>query len=291
MQLLRLTDTLTLVKAPVTGFFNTCHGLLMTGPQRVLIDGNAGRDNLDRLIREFGVEQHLATHFHLDHAVQVGFMMERLQGRVRVSAAEHPFFASLDYFIAHTGIGEDGLAATWAKIARDSYGWGDSPGAGVFGPGEVLDFGKNRFQVIALPGHSPGHLGFWEPDEKILFAVDIGLDRFGPWYGFNHCRLKEYLASIEELRRYPARLLLGSHSDPVAEADIRIAIAGLRSKIMQRHEAILRAVEKLGPRAEDLVNHGLIFPKDYRVPKPWPAVFHFWERTMIERHLEMEDRR
>ena len=286
MQLVRLTDTLTLVKAPVTGFFNTCHGLLITGRRRVLIDGNAGRENLERLIREFDVEEHLATHFHLDHAIQVGFMMERLEGRVRVSAAEHEYFASLEYFISHTGLGQNGLAAIWTGIARESYGWGDAPAAGVFGPGEVLEFGRNRFEVIALPGHSPGHLGFWEPGEKILFAVDVGLDRFGPWYGFTHCRLEEYLASIEELRRYPARLLLGSHSDPVAEADIPGAIAGLKDKIEQRQRAILGAAEKLGSRAEELVNQGLIFPKGYQVPEPWSAVFHFWERTMIERHLE-----
>jgi len=289
MQLLRLTDTLTLVKAPVTGFFNTCHGLLVAGRRPVLIDGNAGRENLERLIRQFGVHEHLATHFHLDHAIQVGFMIERLEGRVRVSAAEHPYFASLDYFIAHTGLGQNGLAKIWTGIAKGAYGWLDSPAAGVFGPGEVLEFDRNRFEVIALPGHSPGHVGFWEPREKILFAVDVGLDRFGPWYGFTHCRLEEYLASIEELRRYPARLLLGSHSDPVTEADIPGAIAGLKDKIEQRHQAILRAVEKLGSRAEDLVNQGLIFPKDYRVPEPWPAVFHFWERTLIERHLEFAE--
>lgn len=287
MQLVRLTDTLTLVKAPVTGFFNTCHGLLISGRRPALIDGNAGRENLERLIRDFGVHEHLATHFHLDHAIQVGFMMERLEGRVRVSAAEHDYFASLDYFIAHSGLGQNGLAEIWTGIAKDNYGWVDSPAAGVFGPGEVLEFDRNRFEVIALPGHSPGHVGFWEPVEKILFAVDIGLGKFGPWYGFPHCRLAEYLASIEELRRYPARLLLGSHSDPVPEADIPGAIAGMKAQIEQRHQAILRAVEKLGSRSEDLVNQGLIFPKDFRVPEPWPAVFRFWERTLIERHLEL----
>jgi glyoxylase-like metal-dependent hydrolase (beta-lactamase superfamily II) len=287
MKLQRLTDTLTLVKAPVTGFFNTCHGLLVTGPRPVLIDGNAGRENLDRLIREFGVGEHLATHFHLDHAIQVGYLMERLEGRVRVSAAEHPYFASLDYFIAHTGLGEDGLAAIWTGIAKGNYGWVDSPAAGGFGPGETLDFGRNRFEVIALPGHSPGHVGFWEPAEKILFAVDIGLGKFGPWYGFTHCRLSEYLASLEELSRYPARLLLGSHADPVAEPDIPGALGEVKRKIEDRHEQILRAADRFGARAGDLVNRGLMFPKDYRVPEPWPAVFRFWERTMIERHLEM----
>ena len=195
MKLLRLTDTLTLVQAPVTGFFNTCHGLLITGPRRVLIDGNAGRENLDRLIRSRA--RGASCHSLSSRSRHPGRLHdERLSGRVRVSAAEHPYFASLDYFIAHTGLGENGLAQIWTGIARNEYGWIDSPEAGVFGPGEVLDFGKNRFEVMALPGHSPGHLGFWEPRERILSRWTWAWTRFGPWYGFTHCRLDEYLAAI-----------------------------------------------------------------------------------------------
>ena len=48
---------------------------------RAMAHPEIGRRILERLIREFGVEEHLATHFHLDHAIQVGFMMERLEGR------------------------------------------------------------------------------------------------------------------------------------------------------------------------------------------------------------------
>ena len=122
-------------------------------------------------------------------------MMERLSGRVRVSAASIPILPRWIISSPHRA-GRERPGSNLDPHRRNEYGLIDSPEAGVFGPGEVLDFGKNRFEAMALPGHSPGHLGFREPRERILFAVDVGLDRFGPWYGFTHCRLDEYLAAI-----------------------------------------------------------------------------------------------
>lgn len=53
----------------------------------------------------------------------------------------------------------------------------------VFGPlkqqsrplkeGEHLDFDGISFQVIALAGHTMGHIAYWQPDKKWLFSGDV----------------------------------------------------------------------------------------------------------------------
>jgi hydroxyacylglutathione hydrolase len=38
--------------------------------------------------------------------------------------------------------------------------------------GDTLEFGKTNGKILALPGHTPGSVGFWFPEEKILFTGD-----------------------------------------------------------------------------------------------------------------------
>jgi hydroxyacylglutathione hydrolase len=40
-------------------------------------------------------------------------------------------------------------------------------------PGEELAVGRLRFQVLHTPGHTPGHVSFYEKDEGVLFDGDV----------------------------------------------------------------------------------------------------------------------
>jgi glyoxylase-like metal-dependent hydrolase (beta-lactamase superfamily II) len=39
--------------------------------------------------------------------------------------------------------------------------------------GEILPEVLGGLQVIAAPGHSPGHLAFWQPERRLLFCGDV----------------------------------------------------------------------------------------------------------------------
>src|SRR5262245_2355871 len=38
--------------------------------------------------------------------------------------------------------------------------------------GDVVDLGDRRFEVLHLPGHTPGEIGLWEADTGTLFSGD-----------------------------------------------------------------------------------------------------------------------
>jgi glyoxylase-like metal-dependent hydrolase (beta-lactamase superfamily II) len=42
--------------------------------------------------------------------------------------------------------------------------------------GDVVDLGDRSFEVLHLPGHSPGSIGLWEPATKTLFSGDAVYD-------------------------------------------------------------------------------------------------------------------
>ena len=39
--------------------------------------------------------------------------------------------------------------------------------------GDSLDLGGRRLSVLHTPGHSPGHVCFWEPERGYLFSGDL----------------------------------------------------------------------------------------------------------------------
>jgi glyoxylase-like metal-dependent hydrolase (beta-lactamase superfamily II) len=102
---------------------------------------------------------------------------------------------------------------------------GDAPiDLGLCG-GETLRLGASRrVEVLALPGHTPGHLGLWDPQTETAIVIDAVLgdgiyDRAGnrlipPRY----YSVADYEATIRRLRALDPALLLTAHY-PVMERD------------------------------------------------------------------------
>ena len=38
---------------------------------------------------------------------------------------------------------------------------------------DTISFGNTKWKIFFLPGHSPGHIGFYDAKEKILFSGDV----------------------------------------------------------------------------------------------------------------------
>jgi glyoxylase-like metal-dependent hydrolase (beta-lactamase superfamily II) len=97
---------------------------------------------------------------------------------------------------------------------------GDAPiDVGLLG-GETLRLGPSwRVEVLALPGHTPGHLGLWDPRSGAAIIIDSVLsdgvyDRAGnrlipPRY----YSARDYEATIRRIRALDPALLLTAHYD------------------------------------------------------------------------------
>jgi glyoxylase-like metal-dependent hydrolase (beta-lactamase superfamily II) len=100
---------------------------------------------------------------------------------------------------------------------------GDAPVDMGLRGGETLRLGRSwRVEVLALPGHTPGHLGLWDPRSGTAIIIDAVLadgvcDRAGrrlipPRY----YATADYEATIRRLRALDPELLLTAHY-PVME--------------------------------------------------------------------------
>jgi glyoxylase-like metal-dependent hydrolase (beta-lactamase superfamily II)/8-oxo-dGTP pyrophosphatase MutT (NUDIX family) len=92
--------------------------------------------------------------------------------------------------------------------------------------GALLDLGpaphgKGRWHLTALhtPGHAPGHLAFYEPHYRLLFAGDMVSTLTSVVIAPGEGDLAVYLDSLRRLQILPARLLLPAHGPPSARPD------------------------------------------------------------------------
>lgn len=85
-----------------------------------------------------------------------------------------------------------------------------APATRVVEDGDVIDLGDRVFEVIHLPGHSPGSMGLWETASGPLFTGDAIYD--GELLdSLYHSDVPDYLETLERLRALPARVVHGGH--------------------------------------------------------------------------------
>lgn len=78
--------------------------------------------------------------------------------------------------------------------------------------GDVIDLGNRHFEVLHLPGHSPGSIGLWEAKTGTLFSGDAVYD--GPLLdALPHSDRAAYARTMERLLSLPVNVVHAGH-DP-----------------------------------------------------------------------------
>jgi glyoxylase-like metal-dependent hydrolase (beta-lactamase superfamily II) len=134
------------------------------------------------------------------------------------------------------------------------------PVARLLEDGEILTLDgpvPDAWQVLHTPGHAPGHICLWNPDERAAIVGDmvasVGTILIDPIDG----DMRVYLEQLDRLARLGARVALPAHGEPIDEptALFRYYIAHREkreAKIVAARDA-LRAAGKPSPTAEDIV--------------------------------------
>lgn len=157
---------------PVTAFEQNCSLILDEDSQRLAIVDPGG--DIDRILDAIGQmggqpEKILVTHAHLDHVGAVAELAERLGIPVEGPHIEDKF---------------------WIDMLPQQAQMLGLPAPAAFTPdrwlqdGDHVTVGGLKFQVLHCPGHTPGHVVFYNAGEKlalvgdVLFAGSIGRTDF-----------------------------------------------------------------------------------------------------------------
>lgn len=206
-----LGDGVTWIFEPHIDAFYRCNIWHIRGRDRdALIDSGMGVVSLRAYVAALAERPVLAiaSHTHFDHIGAHHEFAER---------AVHPAEADL---LAKPGRAEtlaepyvtDAIFTALPPGDYDSarYQVTPAPATRLIEEGDVVDLGDRHFEVLHLPGHSPGGIGLWEAASGVLFSGDTLYD--GPLITDTyHADLDAYVASVERLAALPARIVHGGH--------------------------------------------------------------------------------
>lgn len=91
--------------------------------------------------------------------------------------------------------------------------------AKILSDGDEIDIGGRVITVIHTPGHSPGHMCFWEKERGYLFTGDlVYLDTLLAYYPSTDP--EAYLKSLEKIAELPAERIFPAHHSIDIKSDI-----------------------------------------------------------------------
>jgi glyoxylase-like metal-dependent hydrolase (beta-lactamase superfamily II) len=224
----RVSDDITLLWEPHVVPLMRCNIWHVRGRDRdLMIDTGMGIVSLRDAVRPL-IDKPVtavATHTHTDHVgghhefeSTVVHELEadelrspRDRGTLLASVMGGEAIASL----ARAGYPFDGdliTALPRADYDLAAYRLQDAPATEIVAEGDVVDIGNRSFEVLHLPGHSPGGIGLWEAKTGTLFSGDAIYD--GPLLDeIDGADIPTYVRTMKRLRDLPVEVVHAGH-DP-----------------------------------------------------------------------------
>lgn len=110
--------------------------------------------------KRLSVKYLLNTHCHIDHVLGNYHVKKKYRVPLLVHAREENVLRAVKTYAPNYGF--NGYQETTA----DQF----------IHEGEVISFGETTWDILFLPGHAPGHVGFYDKKEGVIFSGDVLFD-------------------------------------------------------------------------------------------------------------------
>ncbi|MCU1587881.1 MAG: ampC [Frankiales bacterium] len=214
----------------------------------------------DQALRSIGheladVRRFLVTHVHRDHYTQAVDIRRDVGSRIALGRGEKPTLDKLQdpsrsplmshvFQLREQGAGE--IATTiekWVSGHRADLALWESPDEWMTaGP---VQLAGRLLEAVETPGHTAGHLVFYDQAAGLLFAGDHVLPTITPSIGFepvlSENPLGAFLRSLTVIRERPDAMLLPAHGPVTASAHARVdELLAFHAKRLDEIEAAVR---------------------------------------------------
>jgi glyoxylase-like metal-dependent hydrolase (beta-lactamase superfamily II) len=221
----RVDDAITLVTEPHVHPLLRCNVWHVRGRDSdLVVDTSLGLRPLRHLVeRELdGPLLAVATHTHGDHTGGLHEFDQRAVHRAEADQLERAGGTTLDSTVfgesvlgpyRDAGYDIPGLLVdavpAGAPIAA-AIEVAPAPATRILDDGDVIDLGDRAFEVLHLPGHSPGSIGLWDAASGVLFSGDAVYD--GPLLDeLDGSDVAAYRKTMARLRELPVTVVHGGH--------------------------------------------------------------------------------
>ena len=164
----------------------------------------------------------IATHLHADHH---GLIPELLRegrkaymGEIDAQSMKQEFSwakaSPMGEYLARSGFPADELEASFRNHPAFRFRSQKRVDYLPLKEGDVVEIGDYRFETVDTPGHTFGHVSFYEPHKKIFLAGDHVLGDITPniqAWSDDHDPLEEYLSSLTKVEDLEVEICLPGH--------------------------------------------------------------------------------
>lgn len=198
------------------------HCYLLNGSERsLLIDTGLGICNISEIVAKLTDKPvtAVATHIHWDHIGGHKYYSDFYAHEAELNWLNGGFPQSLDaikgYVVERCDLPNE--------YDVNTYEFFQGMPTEVLHGGECIDIGGRRIEVMHTPGHSPGHMCFWEQERGYLYTGDlIYKGTLTAW--FPSTDPEAYLQSVEKVAKLPAKRVFPAHHSLDIQSEILIRV-------------------------------------------------------------------
>jgi hydroxyacylglutathione hydrolase len=131
--------------------------------EAVIIDPGCYEQKEQRELLQYITNQQLCvkyllnTHGHIDHVLGNDFVKENFKVPLFIHRQEEKVLLAVKTYASNYGF------AKYKETTPDQY----------LAEGDLIAFGNTQWKVLFVPGHSPGHIAFYDEKEKVIFSGDV----------------------------------------------------------------------------------------------------------------------
>jgi glyoxylase-like metal-dependent hydrolase (beta-lactamase superfamily II) len=149
----------------------------------------------------------------------------------------------------------------------------------VLKDGDKIDLGNITLRTLYTPGHLPDHMCIEILEPNLVFASDIDLTEFGPYYGHPNSSIPDFKISIQKIKKGDYVGLISGHLKDPLVTEYKDRLTAYSRQIDMREDLVLSAILEGAKTVAEVTMNPIIYPS---LTHP---VFMQFERFMIEHHV------
>ena len=131
--------------------------------ESVIVDPGCYEEEEKKELADFIASNHLTvtrllnTHCHIDHVLGNAFVKEKFKTKLYTHRNDEPVLRAVSAYAPNYGF------HLYQETTPDAY----------LEEGDEIAVGNQKYEVLFVPGHAPGHVAFYNRKEKVVIGGDV----------------------------------------------------------------------------------------------------------------------
>ena len=271
----------------IGGSFPKCNTVVVIADEIAVIDSGCAIEDLRRFLMTqdmvlSDINTIILSHIHPDHITHTMRLNRLSNCRIAANEITAPLFDEKEKLKQFLGFDKaNPVRKLWEQLVNEKM-------FGVFDEGRVDEVLKNgdkiglgniTLKTLYTPGHLPDHMCIEILEPNMIFASDIDLTEFGPYYGHPNSSISDFKISIQNLKNGNYDGLISGHLKDPLVVDYKDRLTAYSRQIDMREDLVLSAILDGAKTVPEITINPIIYPS---LTHPVFMQFELW---MIEHHV------